>query len=103
MRYRISALLGIVITALSSSYVFHLFNCNVLKFIKKKKKKKKKKFPTQWQTGKVSCQHKKDTHTDCNNYRPITLLSIPSKVFEGIICDKIDQHLADSNLISEHQ
>ena len=61
-----------------------------------------KKFPTHWQTGKVSCKFKKGATTDCNNYQPITLLSIPSKVL-GVICEKIDSRLEKCNLISEHQ
>ena len=68
-----------------------------------KKSVEVKEFPNNWQTGKVSCQFKKGNTTDCNNYRPITLLSIPSKVLEGVICDKIDDHLNSCNLISEHQ
>ena len=30
---------------------------------------------------------------DCSNYRPLTLLSIPSKITESVICDNIDPHL----------
>ena len=32
---------------------------------------------------------------DFSNYRPITLLSIPSKIIESVICDNIDKHLTN--------
>ena len=32
---------------------------------------------------------------DCGNYRPLTMLSIPSKVVESVLCDTIDPHLND--------
>ena len=30
---------------------------------------------------------------DCGNYRPLTMLSIPSKAVESVLCDTIDPHL----------
>ena len=29
----------------------------------------------------------------CDNYRPFTMLSIPSKITEGVICEILDKHL----------
>ena len=29
----------------------------------------------------------------CGNYRPLTILSIPSKVSEAVICESLDKHL----------
>ena len=39
-------------------------------------------YPTDWKAEKVTCLYKKGSPQDCNNYRPITLLSIPSKILE---------------------
>src|ERR1044072_4038033 len=38
-----------------------------------------------------------------SNYRPISLTSVLSKVFESILNRKIWKHLNSSNLISDHQ
>ena len=37
------------------------------------------------------------------NFRPISLLSIPSKVFEGILCKDIDHHVISQGISSKHQ
>ena len=58
-------------------------------------------FPSQWKVGKVKALWKTENKQDCINYRPITLLSIPSKVTESIICDNIDEHL--NTVIHENQ
>ena len=47
------------------------------------------KYPSQWKIGKV-----KDC-ADCGNYRPLTMLCIPSKVVESVLCDTIDPRLND--------
>ena len=58
------------------------------------------KYPTQWKTARVRCAHKKGSTLECGNYRPISLLSIPGKLLESIVCKQIDNHLNDNNLIS---
>ena len=50
-------------------------------------------YPSQWKIGKVKVLWKSGNKEDCSNYRPITLLSIPSKITESVICDNIDSHL----------
>ena len=37
------------------------------------------------------------------NHRPTSLLGIPSKVLESILCEKIDTHFTKSHLSSPHQ
>jgi len=61
------------------------------------------KFPSQWKIAKVSCLFKKGAKTECDNYRPISLLSIPSKVLEGMITTQLKNHLNSNNLITPHQ
>jgi retron-type reverse transcriptase len=39
----------------------------------------------------------------CDNYRPISLLSVISKVLEKYVANKLTSHLADNNLLYEHQ
>jgi len=50
-------------------------------------------YPSQWKIGKVKVLWKSGSREDCSNYRPLTLLSIPSKITESVICDNIDPHL----------
>ena len=62
------------------------------------------KYPTEWKTAKVCSVYKnKGSKKDCSNYRPISLLSLPSKVFEHYICLQIKDHLNLHNLQNDHQ
>ncbi len=46
---------------------------------------------------------KKGTKGDPGNYRPVSLTSVPCKILESIIKDKIMDHLLENNLISDSQ
>ena len=35
------------------------------------------------------------------NYRPLTMLNIPSKITESVVCETLDKHL--ENVIQENQ
>ena len=50
-------------------------------------------FPNTWKIAKVNAIFKKGNPADVSNYRPISLLSIPSKLLESQICNIIDTHL----------
>ena len=52
--------------------------------------------PTDWKRGLVVplCKGKGDRQ-DCNNYRGVTLLSVPGKVFAPIILDSVHHHLLE--------
>jgi hypothetical protein len=39
----------------------------------------------------------------CDNYRPISLLSVVSKILEKYVANKLSYHLAENNLLFEHQ
>ena len=51
------------------------------------------KYSSHWKIGKVKVLWKGGNCADCGNYRPLTMLSIPSKVVESVLCDTIDPHL----------
>jgi len=55
-------------------------------------------FPSAWKTSKVTAIFKKGSKSDCSNYRPISLLSIPSKIVEHLVCSQLTQHLREHNL-----
>ena len=46
---------------------------------------------------------KKGNKLDRGNYHPISLLNIPSKVFESIICDQLDSHITKNGLSNKHR
>ena len=50
---------------------------------------------TNWKTAKLTPVYKKDDETDCCNYRPISLLSVPSKILESVVNDTIVRHVTD--------
>ena len=50
-------------------------------------------FPTSWKVSRVSPINKKGNKTAVENYRPVTILDIRSKVFEKPLFDAIYQHV----------
>ena len=61
--------------------------------------------PTTWKKARVSCIYKNKgaSKSDCENYRPVSILSIPSKISESIVCKNIDDHLEQHALIYNRQ
>ncbi len=62
-----------------------------------------KSFPQEWKIARIVPIFKKGEKTEPGNYRPISLLPCPSKIFEKIIEKQIREHLAKNNLIFEDQ
>ena len=62
---------------------------------------KSKNVPDDWERGIIVPIHKKGSTMDCSNYRGISLLSIPGKVYARILESKL-RKVAD-NQIEEHQ
>ena len=62
------------------------------------------KFPNQWKIARVNCIHKKGNTLECGNYRPISLLSIPSKLLESVENgSQLDFFLHDFQLTTNSQ
>ena len=53
--------------------------------------------PLEWKTAKLMTVHKKDDKTDRGNYRPLSILSVPSKILESCVNDEIVDHVLNSN------
>ena len=60
-------------------------------------------YPSIWKLAKVKSAFKKGEKIESPNYRPLSMLSIPGKLFEGQACDNIDKHVTKQNLLSKNQ
>ena len=60
-------------------------------------------FPSQLNIAKVIPIFKKDDNKIFNNYRPISLLPVLSKVVEKVICSQINNFFITNNLFYDSQ
>ena len=60
-------------------------------------------FPSDWKKGNIVPVHKKNDKQHINNYRPISLLPLCSKIFERLIFNKMFGFFIENDLISQHQ
>jgi len=60
-------------------------------------------FPSSWKLSRVNPIFKKGSPTDVNNYRPISLLSIPGKILEDVVCDTLNNHMDTQGLLCHKQ
>ena len=59
-------------------------------------------FPTSWKEAMVSAIFKKNDRQDKTNYRPISLLTCMSKVFERIVFNSLYKFLVDNKLLNSY-
>ena len=60
-------------------------------------------FPNSWKTAKVSPLYKKNSKDDPNNYRPISVLPILSKLLERHVADHLFEFLTSHDLLASRQ
>ena len=60
-------------------------------------------FPSKWKEAKVSPLYKNGPHEDVNNYRPISILPVLSKVLEKHVHDCLSAYLNNHNLLHKTQ
>jgi hypothetical protein len=58
--------------------------------------------PSEWKSANVTPVHKKNKKEPATNYRPISLLSIVSKVLERCVCHRFFKHVQDMINKSQH-
>lgn len=59
--------------------------------------------PSKWKLANITALPKGGDKLEPGNYRPVSLTSIPCKILEGILRDKIMNHLIQNRLINEAQ
>ena len=60
-------------------------------------------FPAKWKEAKVTPLHKSGPYDDVNNYRPISILPILSKVLEKHVHDSLSEYLQEFSLLHKTQ
>jgi hypothetical protein len=60
-------------------------------------------FPEKLKQSRVIPIFKTGNHLECDNYRPISLLSSISKILEKIVAEKLLSHLTSNDLLYVHQ
>ena len=61
------------------------------------------KVPTEWKVSNITPIHKSGEKNMASNYRPISLLSLVSKVLERIIHNRVSNYLSSNKLLSDRQ
>ena len=59
-------------------------------------------FPDDWKMARVAPTFKAGNKEDCDNYRPISILSTVAKIFEKLICGQRNKYLVNQNVLSKH-
>ena len=59
--------------------------------------------PSGFKIGLITPVYKSGPKNDMDNYRPITVLPVCSKIFEQCICKQLTDSLESKNLLSNHQ
>ena len=60
-------------------------------------------FPDQWKISKVLHLYKEDIKSDPNNYRPISILPVVSKIIEKVVFKQFYEYLTHNMLLSVSQ
>jgi hypothetical protein len=61
------------------------------------------KVPSMWKIAKVIPIHKKGAHNNPENYRPISVLPVLSKVLERAVHQQLSEFLKEQNLLTKYQ
>lgn len=59
--------------------------------------------PDVWKEANISAIFKKGDRKLPSNYRPVSLTSIPCKLMEGVVRDRLIDHMTTNNLLSKQQ
>ena len=59
--------------------------------------------PFDWKVARVIPLHKSGPRNLFNNYRPVSILSVISKVFEKLLYEQLYDYFVSNNLLSDRQ
>ena len=59
-------------------------------------------FPDDWKIAKISPVFKEGNKTDCGNYRPIFVIFVVAKLFEGLVYNQLRTFILQSGFRSQH-
>ena len=54
-------------------------------------------------TAKVNLLYKEGKNTELENYRPVSLLPILSKIIERVVCNQLIENLEKHDILYEYQ
>ena len=76
-----------------SIYLSKIFNCSLATGY----------VPKCWKIKRLSPVHKGDVKTDPSNFRPISILPIPMKIFEKIVHDQVSTFIKENTFLNDRQ
>ena len=60
-------------------------------------------FPTEEKIGKITPLYKSDSHSSFDNYRPISVLTVTSKIIERLVHNQLYEYLENNKLLISQQ
>ena len=60
-------------------------------------------FPNDWKQARVSPIFISGDKEDCSNYRPISVLSVVSNLFEKLVFEQLNTYLTHNNVFTHYQ
>ena len=74
-------------------HLLHLINRSIVTAV----------FPEAWKLARVIPIHKSGDQSDPSNFRPISILSVLSKILEKVVAIQLMSYLTQNNILSPHQ
>ena len=59
--------------------------------------------PNSWKEANITPLHKKKSKKDAKNYRPVSILSTPSKVLESVVRDQLSEQIENLKILPNSQ
>ena len=93
---RLDGLTARLIKASSESIIpplLHIFNLSLSSGV----------FPSMWKVARVTPLYKDGCRSDKNNYRPISVLPVLSKLLERLVHDRLYTYVTNANILNDRQ
>ena len=80
-------------SAVIGAHLLHIINTSIATRV----------FPDSWKTAIVTPIHKAGDRSVVNNFRPISILSVLSKITEKVVCMQLMPYLLNNHILSPYQ